>query len=490
MKIFKLVIATASLLIITTASATQKIKPDAIDKIVLAEMQRQFSPGVAISIVKNGHVIKAQGYGFANVEHQAPATAHTFFQLASVGKQFTATLVMLLVRDGKLKLDDRVVKYLSDAPASWQTITVRHLLNHTAGLGAIDPKIDLRKDYSEQELLASIYQVPLQSPPGEKPAYSNLGYQVLGILCSSVGGKFWGDQLQERVFLPLGMQSRVISERDIIPNRAAGYDRFDGVLTNQAWVSPSQNRTADGSVYVTAEDMVRWAQVLQNTLLLTSQEKETMWAPTILNDGTSFDYGFAWVPEKIGGRRIVRHVGSWQGFSTHIIHIPEERLSIIVLMNRSGGQPHILADKLAAHFISSLKTLVPLSISIEKLAKTPLFIRGDMNGWGVATPLIAIAPGLFRTRLALRSGMQQFKIGGAEWNLADLGARFDDGRVSLGKEKILDQHGENLIFEVQKPGDYIIELDFRGKKLPRLKLNAVDNSPAAQSTVLTTNLAT
>lgn len=236
--------------------------------------------------------------------------------------------------------------------------------------------------------------------------------------------------------------------------------------------------------------MVRWAQVLQNTQLLTSQEKETMWAPTILNDGTSFDYGFAWVPEKIDGRRIVRHPGAWQGFSTHIIHIPEERLSIIVLMNRSGGQPHILADKLAAHFFSSLKTLVPLSISIEKLAKTPLFIRGDMNGWGIATPLTAIAPGLFRTRLALRSGMQQFKIGGAEWNLADLGARFDDGRVSLGKEKILDQHGENLIFEVQKPGDYIIELDFRGKKLPRLKLNAVDNSPAAQSTVLTTNLAT
>ena len=473
MNIFKIVIATASLLLMTTASATPRVKSDAIDKIVLAEMQRQFSPDVAISIVKNGRVIKAQGYGFANVEHQAPATAQTFFQLASVGKQFTATLVMLLVRDGKLKLDEPISTYLSNVPTHWRAITARHLVNHTAGLDEVDPKIDLRKDYSEQELLDSAFKMQLLSAPGEKFLYSNVGYHVLGIICSTVGNKFWGDQLRERVFLPLSMRSLIISERDIVLHRAAGYDRYDGVLSNQTWVAPSQNRTADGSVYVTAEDMVRWSKALESETVLTKAEQEIMWTPTTLSNGQNFDYGFAWWVENISGHRILRHAGGWQGFSTQVIHLPEDRLTISILMNRSSGKANVIADRLAAHLIPSLRVLLPISPSTAQLAQTPLFIRGSMNEWGTTVPLVKIAPKLYQAKMVLQSGIQQFKIGGAEWNLADLGARFDDGRVKLGKEKILDNHGENLVFEVQKPGDYVIELDFRGHTLPRLKLNLV-----------------
>jgi CubicO group peptidase (beta-lactamase class C family) len=265
---------------------------DTVDGIVMAEMKRQHSPGIAIAIVKDGRPVRVAGYGLANIEDQAKVTPTTFFQTGSLGKQFVAALVLLLVNDGKLKLDEPVSTYLPNAPPAWHSMTIRQLLTHTSGMDRIDGAIDLRKDYTEDELLESASQVPLLSPPGERSAYSNLGYQVLGIICSKVGGRFYGDQLRERLFVPSGMNSRIISERNIVPGRAAGYDRVDGVLFNQQWVSPSLNTTADGSLYVSAQDMARWSIVLDGDPVLTRAMKEAMWTPSTLNSGQHWDYGF------------------------------------------------------------------------------------------------------------------------------------------------------------------------------------------------------
>ena len=301
---------------------------DPVDDIVMAEMKRQHSPGIGIAIVKNGLPVKVAGYGLANVELQAKVTPTTFFQTGSVGKQFVAALVLLLVNDGKLKLDDPVSAYLPNAPPAWQSMTIRQLLTHTSGMARVDPAIDLRKDYTEDELLESAYKLAPSNPPGERYDYSNLGYQVLGIVCSKVGGRFYGDQLRERLFVPSGMSSRIISERDIVPGRAAGYDRVDGVLKNQQWVSPSLNTTADGSLYVSAEDMARWSIALDGDTVLTHAMKEAMWTPSTLNSGERWDYGFGWRLFNEEGRRSVRHRGDWQGFTSHIVHFPEDRLTI------------------------------------------------------------------------------------------------------------------------------------------------------------------
>lgn len=448
-------------------------RADAIDRIVQSEMKRQFSPAVGLAIVKNGRVIKAQGYGLANVELMARAGADTVFQTASVGKQFTAALVMLLVRDGKLRLDDPISNHLQGTPPAWQGITVRHLLTHTAGLDGTDRAIDLRRDYTEQELLASAYKVPLLDQPGQRHSYSNLGYQVLGFLCSAVGGRFWGDQLRERVFLPLGLRTaRVISDRDIVAGRAAGYDRFDGVLENQAWVAPSQNTTADGSLYVSAHDMARWAQALDDERLFTKAEKQQMWTATTLGDGQSVDYGFGWALFTEAGHRLVRHRGDWQGFTTHIAHLPEDRLTVSVLMNRARGQPHVIADRILAHYLPALaKPTVPVP-SAAVLAQTPMFIRGSMNDWKSTAALAVVEPGLLRARLTLAAGMQQFKLGDAEWKVVDLGAGFDEAVVKLGQVKPLEFRGEDLFLAVGTPGEYTFELDLRGPKAPRLTVSA------------------
>ena len=213
-----------------------------------AELARQKIPGIALGIYRNGEIVKQQGYGLANVEHQIPVSADTVFQTASIGKMFAAAAVMLLVEDGKISLDQSVRAYLPEAPKSWQPITIRHLLNHTGGIG--NTETDWQKNSSEKQMLRRIYAAPLQFKPGSRWAYSNNGYALLGAVIRRITGKHYGELLQARIFQPLGMTTaRVISERDIIPYRAAGYelDDADGSLKNQEWVAPYHNQTADGT---------------------------------------------------------------------------------------------------------------------------------------------------------------------------------------------------------------------------------------------------
>jgi CubicO group peptidase (beta-lactamase class C family) len=220
------VLSTLALMIV----ATRSVCADPIDDVIRAEMQKQEVPGLSVAVIKDGKVVKAQGYGFANLEHQVPAKRETVYQTGSVGKQFTAMAVMLLLEDGKLNLDDPISRHLPDVPAAWKDVTVRHLLTHTSGMiRDITGILNLRKDFTEKKLLKKLSSFPLDSPPGTKWDYSNVGYEVLGILVSKVAGKFYGDYLNERVFTPLEMKTaRIISEADIIPNRAAGYEFVKG----------------------------------------------------------------------------------------------------------------------------------------------------------------------------------------------------------------------------------------------------------------------
>ncbi|MBC7454841.1 MAG: beta-lactamase family protein, partial [Massilia sp.] len=195
---------------------------DPVDQAVLREMKQARIPGVGIVVLQGGKIVKQQGYGLANIEHQVPVTPDTVFQSGSVGKMFTAALVMLLAEDGKLKLDDLVSRHLAHTPKAWEAITIRHLLTHTSGLGDPYARLDFRKDYSDDELIALEATIPMLSAPGERWAYSNMGYHLLGFICNKAGGKFYGDQLRERIFAPLGMSTRIISESDIVPHRAAG----------------------------------------------------------------------------------------------------------------------------------------------------------------------------------------------------------------------------------------------------------------------------
>lgn len=308
-------------------------------------MRRQRIPGLALAVVSHGRVIKARGYGFADVELRVPATDSTVFQSGSVGKQFTAAGVLLLVEAGKLGLDDAITKYLPEGEADWRGITVRHLLTHTSGIheyeeDADSSLVDMRHDYTEDELVRVAARHALDFAPGTRWSYSNTGYMLLGVIIHRVSGQFYGDWLSERVFKPLGMgTARVISEADIVHNRADGYRLADGQLKNQEWVAPSLNTTADGALYLTVRDLAAWDRGLTEGRILSSKSRTAMWTPARLSGDGSVDYGFGWRIAPYRGHRAIGHTGSWQGFKAVIQRFPDDSLTVIVLANLAEARP-------------------------------------------------------------------------------------------------------------------------------------------------------
>jgi len=327
-----------------------------VDEYIHQEMQRQNIPGLALLVSQTGRIVKAQGFGLANVELQAPVKPETVFQSGSLGKQFTATAVMMLVEEGKLGLDDPLTKFFAGAPASWKEVTVRELLSHTAGFGDYPAKFNFRKDWSEDEMLKMVEGIPLAYPSGTKWEYSNLGYLTLGILLHRVTGEFYGDFLQQRIFHPLDMNTtRIISEADIVPNRAAGYRLVKGELKNQEWVAPMINTTADGSLYFSILDLAKWDAALYTDTLLKKSSLDQMWTPAKLKNGrpNKAGYGFGWFVEQLDGRRLIRHDGAWQGFETAINRYVDDRLTVVVLSNLSGADPAAIAEHVAEMYFKT-----------------------------------------------------------------------------------------------------------------------------------------
>lgn len=330
------------------------VRADSLDDALLKEMRLRHVPGLSVLVIKDGKVLREKGYGLANIEHGVKVTPQTVFQSGSVGKTFTAALIMLLEKDGKLRLDDPVSRHLPGTPAAWEKITIRHLLSHTSGLGDPYEIIDFRKDYSDEELIALEATVPVRFAPGEKWAYSNMGYHLLGFIANRAGGKFYGEQLRERIFAPLGMGTRVISEADIVPHRAAGYTWKGGALKNQDWVAPRLNTTADGSLYLTARDLAAWDQALYGDKVLDADLRAAAFTPARLNDGSAAPYGLGWFVNTVKGRRHIMHGGSWQGFRAQLCRYVDDKLTVVVLANADSARPNKFADMIAAHYVPAL----------------------------------------------------------------------------------------------------------------------------------------
>ena len=333
---------------------------DPIDAIVQEELKSQRIPGMAVAVIRGGEIVKAQGYGLANVEHNVAVTSQTIFQSGSLGKQFTAAAVMLQVEDGKLALTDPITRFFSGAPDSWRHITVRHLLTHTSGIPDYnDGLLDYRKDYTEDDLVKFAMTLPLDFTPGAEWKYSNTGFQLLGIIVGKVSGSFYGDVLRERVFKPLGMNTaRVISEADIVLHRAGGYRLQRGELRNQDWVSPSLNTTADGSLYLSLQDLIAWDRGIRNGAVLRPESWREIFTPVRLNSGRLHPYGFGFEVDRIAGRVVQKHGGAWQGFKTYIARYGHrgdgDDLTVIAMANLQQAIPRRAVDRIAAHFVPAL----------------------------------------------------------------------------------------------------------------------------------------
>ena len=352
-------------LISMTTSA--QVSPAQIDAL-FSKFSSKREPGCAVLVIKDGKQLFRKGYGVTDLRSLHPIGPETTFRLASLTKQFTATAIMLLVHDGKLKYDDRLTDVFPDFPGYGKAITIRQLLNHTSGLldyedilekqypGILDEKIPQIKDAGVLELLKR--QHATKFPPGTRWDYSNSGYVVLAMVVEKKSGMGFGDFLHERIFVPLGMNRTIAYEKgkNEVMNRAYGH-----TLTAGTWRETDQSSTSatlgDGGVYTSLDDLEKWDRALTLHTLLTEKEM----APALLppagnrlqlpNSAVAPLYGFGWFLDPYRGHRRYAHYGETVGFRTAIQRFPDDALTVIVLANRAEVDAPALAESVAGLFL-------------------------------------------------------------------------------------------------------------------------------------------
>jgi CubicO group peptidase (beta-lactamase class C family) len=364
------------------------VDADSIDDFIQGQLESQKAPGLALLVMRNGAVVKEQGYGYANLELRVSVTPDTLFQSGSIGKMFTAAGILLLAQDGKLKLDDRLTMYYPDAPAAWHRVSIRELLTHTSGIKDYaqinSGDLDYRKDYTDDELLAAMQRLPLEFEPGTQWSYSNSGYVVLGLLITRLAGKDYSDFLAERLFKPLGMQTtQLISERRVTPNRASGYELDNhGVLVNQEWVAPGLNRTADGSLYFSLRDLAAWEKALEGRSFMSRQSFADWWTAVRLTNGSRYPYGFGWFLSEQRGEPVIRHSGAWQGFEAAIVRYPEQQLAVMILANAAQVDATRIARDIAGLVDDRLKLRTAVASQVPPDTALATTLRNVLEAWG------------------------------------------------------------------------------------------------------------
>jgi len=308
---------------------------DAVDDYLRDAMQHHPIPGAALAIVRGTNIVKNAGYGMANLENHTPVTTDTAFEIGSMTKQFTAAGILLLAQDRKLSVDDRISTFLKGTPTNWYWITLRHLMTHTSGLKnytGLDG-FELTRHLTQAQFISKMAAYPLDFKPGDKWAYCNTSYNLLGWVIENVSGKSYAEFLQERIFAPLHMTNTALRAPGVVlPGRASGYE------TNRA--GQFVNRDPDvtdvfsaGALVSTVGDLAKWNAALDTNLILSSESLRQMWTPVRLNDGTRHPYGFGWFLSSYQGHANVGHSGSTDGFSASLQRFPEAGLTVILLSN-------------------------------------------------------------------------------------------------------------------------------------------------------------
>ena len=331
--------------VLLTASCLAQDKTPTADVARMEQIIQAYVPSKfmgTVLVAQNGKVLLDKGYGFANLEWDIPNTPTTKFRLGSITKQFTAASILLLEERGKLKVEDPVKKYMPDAPAAWDKITIFHVLTHTSGI----PSFTGFPDYESREaqamtpekLVEWFRDKPLEFEPGTKWNYSNSGYILLGYLIERISGQSYSDFVQQNIFTPLGMKdSGYDSNSAIIAHRAAGYTPGKSGPVNAGFVHMSIPFSA-GALYSTTEDLLRWEQGLFGGKVLTAASLAKMTTPF------KQDYAFGLGVSTNNGHKMIAHDGGIQGFNTALAYYPDDKLVVAVLANLNGPAGQIAGN--------------------------------------------------------------------------------------------------------------------------------------------------
>ena len=375
-----------------------------MDEVVQTYVRDKTFMGTVL-VARGTEVILSKGYGSANLEWEIPNTPATKFRLGSITKQFTAASILLLEERGKLKLDDPIKKYLPEAPAAWDAITIFHLLTHSSGI----PNFTNLPEYKSLKLedtpvaktVMTVRDKPLDFVPGDRMSYSNSGYLLLGHVIERVTGDSYEKFVTANIFTPLGMKdSGYDSNTAVIPRRAAGYAPSANGPVNAGFIHMSIPHAA-GALYSTTEDLLRWEQGLFGGKLISAASLAKMTTPF------KSDYAFGVVVQTASGRKVIQHGGGIEGFNTFLAYYPDTRTTVAVLANINGQAPNQIATKLAdlAHGVA-----VTLTSERKEIALPVLTLSKYVGTYEVgpgASMMIRLAGDHLTTQL---TGQPQFPI--------------------------------------------------------------------------------
>ena len=360
MKRIIVLVITGSVLLTTAAPAPAQSRRLLVDTYVKEEMAKLHIPGAAVAVIRDGKTELMKGYGVANIERNLTVTPNTMFQIASTTKPFTAMAVMILVEDGKVSLDERVIKYLPWLPQIYKDVTVRHLLSHTSGINR-DVRTANVDNFTLDEFKRRFAAAPASSKPSERWEYSNNGYILLGMIIEAVSGKSYGDFLRQRVFRPLGMSNTLYNEPPgVAKDRAVGYDWQDNTYKPSPYFHGGYS---GGGLVSSVADVAKWTRALDSKKLLRQSSFEQMWTPVNLRGGQplSFEfrgersgYGFGWFLMAYKGHKLFTHGGTVSGFSSQVHRFVDDKITIIVLTNSKSGADRIGYAEVLANGIANL----------------------------------------------------------------------------------------------------------------------------------------
>ena len=351
-----------------------------IDKVdrIFAEWNTTSSPGCALAVVKDGHMIYEHGYGMANLELSVAITPQSVFDIGSVSKEITALAILLLVQDSKISLDADIRKYLPEMPDYGSPITIRHLLHHTSGLRNYDdlfdlegiPEADLTTDRDAMELI--VRQKGVNFKAGEEFLYSDTNYFLMSQIVKRVTGQTLRQFAQQRIFGPLGMTSTHFHDDHtmIVPRRATGYAPHNG---GGFEIDMSDfEQVGDGSVMTTVEDLFKWDQNFDHPEVGGSDAIRHLTTPGALNNGQPIPYGMGLFIDHYRGLNWFHHSGEWVGYRAALSHFPDQHFSTLVTCNCVGSMnPMGMAKRLADLYLEKEFTRAEKTTSAHSSSSLP-----------------------------------------------------------------------------------------------------------------------
>ncbi|MBS1726219.1 MAG: beta-lactamase family protein [Armatimonadetes bacterium] len=320
------------------------VQADAIDRYLAKEKTRNHIPGLQVAVVRHGRIIKLKAYGKANLEWQVPMRTDTEMQIASTTKTFTGSALMLLVKTGKLSLQDSARKFLPSLPKDWDAVKIFHLAGHSSGVPEAE---GLNTQSTVGDAVAKLSRLQLTQVPGESSGYASSDYILLAAIIEKLSGESYPRYLSRHIFEPLRMESTrfdfatelgPIRTSELLPKRSSIY-RWNGTSQTPFSFLYPIHAYAAGGLYSSASDLAKWAIALDKKKLLDREAQQTMWSQQKLNNGDETSWGIGWVVRTYEGRRVAGHSGG--PALSDFLRFLDDDLSIVVLQNQQRMYPYL-----------------------------------------------------------------------------------------------------------------------------------------------------